>query len=114
MILFRVGAIPRPQRPTEYHAFPAGKKHLRGAHRETIVARRIAALVGKSDVANTWAHIGKLPGPPTVLVIRAGRELPRDSSRVFDAPLRLAVALQEIARRKSRLAYHLRADFVVE
>src|SRR5262249_10206337 len=73
-----------------------------------------AALVCKADIANTGAHIGKLPGPPTVLVIGAGRELPRDRCRVLDTPLSLTITLQEVIRCEGRLAHDLRDNFVVE
>jgi hypothetical protein len=114
MILIGIRAIPRPERTAEHHTFPAGQKHLRGTHRETVVTGRVASLVCKADIADARAHISELPGPPAILVIGAGRELPCDSGRVFDAAFRLAVVLQEVAGRKGCLADDLRNNLVVE
>src|ERR1700730_13560025 len=103
MILLGIRAIPWPERTAEDHAFPAGKKHLRGAHGKTIVAGPVAAFVGKPDIADARTQIGELPRAPAILVIGAGRELPGDSGDIFDAAFWLTVALQEVAGRKGRL-----------
>jgi hypothetical protein len=114
MKLLGVGAVPRAERAAEDHAFPAGKKHLRGARGEAVVAGQIAAFVGKADIADAGAHIGELPGPPSILVVGPCRELPSDGGRIFNTAFRLAVDFQEIAGSEGSLANDLRDDFVVE
>src|SRR5580700_5487499 len=100
MILLGIGSIPRPERAAKHDAFPAREEHLRGANRKAIFAIRVAALVGKADIANAGAHVREVPGTTAVLVVRASCELPRNSRRVFDAAFGLAVALQEVMRRQ--------------
>src|SRR5690242_2021225 len=113
MKLFGIGAIPGAERAPEHYAFAAGQEHLRGADREAVVSSRIPSLVREADIADARPHLGELPWPSTVLVVRARGELPRDRCGVFETPLRLAVTHEEVAGRQCGLADNLRHDLVV-